>query len=1043
MSEEKEEGSDRVFMKELWNDTYLQWELLVDKKGYKPENIIVLYRLGKDYWQELIDAGETALHERYTPQHLGFSSNFQITNFPATRKSLEEVKRILRDEKQINENDFLYVWTFGHGGSDGVETSYLCMLKDTYWIDPITGEIHQGEWEQDNVYDYDFAEYFVDLPAVKKVYSMAQCYAGGFKDDLTLGETAMNVFFDCAADVLHPAKVADNYAKGVLSVPYMEKEFFSSQTFLHSEYNFHKYGSLAGENPQFQDYYHLGEGSVPAVYFNEADGMDDDPALSHIDGVISVEEARIWNITQNTQISATHSELENPDHSDPANIGYHTSLEYPSLLFNECSDPASYLFSDPDGISGIVGISQTLVLDPALQLKFNNSETTLLDDKVIQIPSGASLSVSNSYLKGFGFDKEAVKGDDSDYLLGNGISLRGGDLMLSSSSLTGIGFPRAQGAQISVGEEVVFNNIYLELLLNSVLKSDSYGKISLDQNTNIIVYNGTVDNLTLSNNGNIILRNNSVIQNSIAYNNSGSSVTIGAASTVSITSNSFITFEEGSLLELSDNSVLIIESGAGLVIQEGAQLSLAEGAQIIIRDESSLTANGTIFTYTGETGKWTGIDCEVGSSITLVGVNITDAVTAVSGSPLNCTISNSVLEGCTNGISLVNCDSYIITSNRLTGYDTGTGVSLAVSNGTFWNNTVENFNYGVRFTSCSPQISNNVISNNKKFGIYVFGYNSNPQLLLSSKAQGLNNSIINNGTNPPSTSPFVFSDAQIGIMPYGNVYLKGGMNNIHSGQTGTVPTIPCISVSPYTIVSDPPIIIIEPTVNPIEAAENYWGASDVNYTFFDLRWSTYSINYNPWYTEPLTGETVQPSLSSQESPDTETTILSNAMLLEEKENYTASIKQYEHVIDKYEDTPEYYVALARLPYVYLKAGIETESLISTYDTGLGSDDITQKKFLKEMKIATHIKGKRYETAKALAVEMKAEALTEDEISISEIDIAICDMMMESGSKGEKSTIDYMARLNNLLLKDDDQKTEPTVIGEELLPKEIVLYQNYP
>ena len=61
------EDDDYKFLKELWNDTYLQWELLVDKKGYKPENIIVLYRLGKDYWKELIDAGEPALHERYTP----------------------------------------------------------------------------------------------------------------------------------------------------------------------------------------------------------------------------------------------------------------------------------------------------------------------------------------------------------------------------------------------------------------------------------------------------------------------------------------------------------------------------------------------------------------------------------------------------------------------------------------------------------------------------------------------------------------------------------------------------------------------------------------------------------------------------------------------------------------------------------------------------------------------------------------------------------------------------------------------------------------
>jgi hypothetical protein len=170
LSGEIDEGPDRIFATEFWNDTYLQWELLVDKKGYKPENIIVLYRLGKDYWKELIDAGEPALHERYTPQHLEDQElplDFQITNFPATRKGLEEVNRILREEKNINEDDFLYVWTFGHGGYYSASTSFISMLEETYSIDPETGETIL-EWKLDQISDYDFAKYFVDLPEKRK-----------------------------------------------------------------------------------------------------------------------------------------------------------------------------------------------------------------------------------------------------------------------------------------------------------------------------------------------------------------------------------------------------------------------------------------------------------------------------------------------------------------------------------------------------------------------------------------------------------------------------------------------------------------------------------------------------------------------------------------------------------------------------------------------------------------------------------------------------------------------------------------------------------
>jgi hypothetical protein len=34
---------------EFWNDTYLMWEMLTQEKGYKPENVKVLFAIGMTF----------------------------------------------------------------------------------------------------------------------------------------------------------------------------------------------------------------------------------------------------------------------------------------------------------------------------------------------------------------------------------------------------------------------------------------------------------------------------------------------------------------------------------------------------------------------------------------------------------------------------------------------------------------------------------------------------------------------------------------------------------------------------------------------------------------------------------------------------------------------------------------------------------------------------------------------------------------------------------------------------------------------------------
>ena len=63
-------------------------------------------------------------------------------------------------------------------------------------------------------------------------------------------------------------------------------------------------------------------------------------------------------------------------------------------------------------------------------------------------------------------------------------------------------------------------------------------------------------------------------------------------------------------------------------------------------------------------------------------------------------------------------------------------------------------------------------------------------------------------------------------------------------------------------------------------------------------------------------------------------------------------------VEKYPDTPEYYIANSRLPQVLSKQEASLDSLLKTYDDALISDEVTNKKFIKQMKVSTNIKSKK-------------------------------------------------------------------------------------
>ncbi len=545
-------------------------------------------------------------------------------------------------------------------------------------------------------------------------------------------------------------------------------------------------------------------------------------------------------------------------------------------------------------------------------------------------------------------------------------------------------------------------------------------------------------NFILEEGANIQIKGSAKIQGN-AQINSGASISILDKSSLNLQL-SQLTIHSNTDIEIGKSAKLIIANGTNFIAEQGSGFIVDESSEIVVSTKGYFTATGTPFTYIADTGKWLGINCIGGSTIDLNDVNISEAETGVKGIyNYKFNVRNSVFTGCDNGISvaeLVPNVNYNITGNILTGTKNGTGISITSSNGVFENNDISFFLYGARLTMCSPVLKRNKIWGNKVFGILVSGQNAIPQLINTDTNQllFLNNEIVSNGNTYWNPSP-LFLSAQIGIIPYSSIYMHNGKNHIYSGVFNSTPIIPCISVANMISSANQNIVI--------DAENNYWGSSTVNDDFFFEEHFQYSIDYTPYYISP--DGAIDPDNPASQSTNVENTLISNAIRLESLENNTPAIKLYEHIIKKYVDSPEYYIAMARLPYLYAKEELDNTQLITLYDEALQSVETSNKKFFKGMKVATHIKGKRYDDAITIAEEMKTEAEFEEEVILADINIAIANLLKNMESKG-RSESDYTSNLMNLLnkLNGTQENGTPEEVADKIaLPSEVSLYQNYP
>jgi len=145
---------------EFWNDLYLQWEMLTQKKGFKPENVIVLFAKGQDL---CLDQEYSEIDIRYrASRYPGFT---YITNYAATEANVAAVCADL-SSKMVYGDDFLYVFVMSHSSS-----SSIYLMNDAH-----TGNVAVPFTR--------FDDYFKGLTALNKVYQLSMNYAAKLSAEL-------------------------------------------------------------------------------------------------------------------------------------------------------------------------------------------------------------------------------------------------------------------------------------------------------------------------------------------------------------------------------------------------------------------------------------------------------------------------------------------------------------------------------------------------------------------------------------------------------------------------------------------------------------------------------------------------------------------------------------------------------------------------------------------------------------------------------------------------------------------------------------------
>lgn len=341
-------------MQEFWNDTYLMWELL-KKKGYSEDNIFVLFADGNDF----IFDGQCP---RYRPP-IGVT----VTDNSATIENVTNLFTGFQDGTSgmpiLTNDDFLFVWVFDHGDTINGHSNFLL-------LDGMMNDIQ-------------FASLINPLQINRKVFWMQQCFGGGFAESLADNNTV----FVSASQANQFAYRADNRTKDGTSI--IENEFCIDTLYNHGEFDFHVFSVTNQESPNGDSYY-------AGVSYSSGDLNDD--------AYISMKETYVWDTTYN---SIDHRS-EKAMYNDLGNIGLNTSLEYPTLLYDNINNNETH--------RGIIGVSKDLYVSNGQTLTFTGkSNITLCNDKLASALSNKCDEIMGNYADAIAWYEGAITNPNTTY----------------------------------------------------------------------------------------------------------------------------------------------------------------------------------------------------------------------------------------------------------------------------------------------------------------------------------------------------------------------------------------------------------------------------------------------------------------------------------------------------------------------------------------------------------------------------------------------------------------------------------------------------
>ncbi len=277
---------------EFWSDNVWMFRLLLEF-GYDEDHIHVLYGDGAD---------EADFECEYYRENM--------TDFPAHQQYVRDLFTWMRDGNasqgidRVTDQDFLFLFTFDHGGSSGGCDATLCLMDGC-------------------MPDTEFASYFNQIAYKHRAVDMQQCHSGGFIDNLENDTTVISTAANCTESA-YEADEWDDCGGGV--------------TVNYGEWNYWWMSAM--------------QGHLPWPGFEPVDADTND------DGKVSFLEAHNYAL-------ANDDRTEHPQWSDPGNLGDDLSLQTTWDGAHLVHD--SHTIEDPSGNDdGVVNPGETVTMPVTL-----------------------------------------------------------------------------------------------------------------------------------------------------------------------------------------------------------------------------------------------------------------------------------------------------------------------------------------------------------------------------------------------------------------------------------------------------------------------------------------------------------------------------------------------------------------------------------------------------------------------------------------------------------------------------------------------------